>query len=396
MSVTIQPRLLTYFDAVEHLRAYENAGASDVNNQQYKEAVLDGLDELQAVFDWSYYHEEAEVSLVAPYETGTWTYTHTGGAAERLVTFSTALTGDALNNTIYYRLQHGDIWYPIDTFESNTTATLRPDMNPGADVTTAVTTKLMRSVYTLPSDFKNMDPPHAEQSYWNQQGMTINDWSGMERHINSSGNPPYWYAVGPDPNLFGQMALYVQHHPSSAEGLRFIYRRFPRQPKFTGFETNSNTGTVAISSGATAVTGSGTTFTSDMVGSILRIGDTSNLPGGLNSLNPFVEQHTITGFSSTTSITIGSAVSQVFSGEKFRITSPIDVRPTMIRPFKRACEVALGHIRPTSLRPLNARVAAFTRDVKQARAADSTIEPLGSSYGVGMRLDFVVPSVNQS
>jgi len=70
-----------------------------------------------------------------------------------------------------------------------------------------------------------------------------------------------------------------------------------------------NTGTVTISNGATSVVGSGTTFTSAMVGRYIYLGD----QGDYN-------WYEITGFTDTTHITIGSALTQdSLSGGTFTI-----------------------------------------------------------------------------
>ena len=305
--------LFTYQDALEHLEAHTLGGAMDSERRDFRSAFLGAYSDLASRYDWLYYHTEHEIRLEATYSTGTIAYDHTGGSNEREVTLS---GGTWPTNVTAGRIKISDVRYPIATRESSTVITLPASINPGVDVAASTSYTWLRSSYTLPGDFKDMDPPHTENSYFNQRPVSLDSIMAFERHIRASSNPPRWYAIGPDPNLYGQMAMYVQYEPSTAEGLRFFYRRYPRRVKYSGTETAATTGTLASASAGQAVlTGynSSTAFNSDMVGSVIRIGTTDTKPSGVRGLNPYTEQRIISAVNSSTQVTLDANLSNAVS-----------------------------------------------------------------------------------
>mgnify|MGYP005815005575 CR=1 FL=1 len=368
------PDLFTYQDALEHLEAHTLGGAMDAERRDFRSAVLGAYPDLASRYDWLYYHTEHDIRLEATYSTGTIVYDHTGGTNEREVTLS---GGTWPTNATDGRIKISDVRYPIDTRVSSTVITLPESANPGADIAALTTYTWLRSRYALPADFKDMDPPHTESSYFNQRPVSLDSIMAFERHVRASSNPPRWYAIGPDPNRYGQMSMYVQYEPNTAEGLRFFYRRFPRRLKYS----DSSTGTVSNSGTTITLTGTGSpseasaaSFSSDMVGAVIRFGTSTTKPSGVRGLNPWQEQRIITAYTDANTVTVDSAPSATYSGVKYVVSDPLDLRPTMIEPFLRGCEWKLSLSRRSAESPPQELHQWYTEAIRIAGEAEATVE----------------------
>ena len=413
----IRPELFTYQDALEHLEAHTLGGAMDAERRDFRSAVLGAYADLASRYDWLYYHTEHEIRLETQYSTGTITYDNStkqvtiydvDDAAETTATWPT--------NATEGRIKINDVRYPIESRVSNTVIKLPDDINPGENISTTTpyvtnATKVeaeasrgtttytwLRSSYTLPADFKDMDPPHTENSYFNQRPVSLDSIMAFERHIRASSNPPRWYAIGPDPNLYGQMAMYVQYEPNEAEGLRFFYRRFPRPVTYSGTETAASTGTLASNAaGQAVVNANSTAFTANMVGSVLRIGTTTAKPTGKRGLNPFVEQRIIKSVTDADTVVLDANLENAISNTtKYVISDPLDLRPTMIEPFLRGCEWKLSLSRRNAESPPQELHQWYMEAIRIAGEAEATVEQAWvppAMYNRGIQA-IVTPSVS--
>lgn len=133
------------------------------------------------------------------------------------------------------------------------------------------------------------------------------------------------------------MALRMYPPPDAVYRYEYLYRRQPRQlltPQY-------NTGTVTTS--GTAVTGVGTAWTSNMVGSVIRFSSSTTAPTGITGTNPPTAERIITARGSTTTLTIDSALSSELAAVKYEISDPIDIEQgAMYSFFLRKCEYELG------------------------------------------------------
>ena len=81
--------LFTYKDGVDHVLDFLGAAVSNEAKRDAKRAILAAYREFCAVRRWTYFMAQGRLVTVAPYSTGTITYTHTGGTYERQVTLAT-------------------------------------------------------------------------------------------------------------------------------------------------------------------------------------------------------------------------------------------------------------------------------------------------------------------
>jgi hypothetical protein len=355
---------LTYFDAVEHLITSSFGGPQDAEQRDIRTAVQRAYSEVTQIRDWAYYHVHGRVYLE---ESRTGTGTAGGGGA---VSFSSALfAGSATGEPAsHYTLRVRDINYPIVSYVDGygvSIADAALTFPPGTACT------VFRAIYPLPSDFRNLDEPSDEFNWWAGLYVTPDEAMKIERVSNSSGSPFHWTVIK-DPATNG-WALKLVGYPTHAETLDFTYRRTARALKYSGHEAVVRQGTIARTS--INVTGSGTAFPSDVVGSVLRIGDTTNTPGPASSITPYVSESPITLRSSATSIRTEAATT-VASSTKYLITDPIDLPAHMHNVMYSAAEYWLARIR--NQKPDNA-FAMYQRDLRLAMEMDQLAPLSGRS-----------------
>jgi hypothetical protein len=204
----------TYANLVQYLIVSSYGGPQDAEQKDIKQAIIRAYDELTTMRDWSYYHVHGRVILEAPYSTGTVTssgvtVTLTGG------TWPTwAATGAYL--------KVGEEICRVATRSSGSVVVLDSTLKLKADVTGESYT-LYRSVYPLPSDFRNMDEPSDEYNWWSGLYVTPDEAMKIERVSNSSGEPYHWTVIK-DP-ASGGWAIKLIGYPTKQETIDFTYRR---------------------------------------------------------------------------------------------------------------------------------------------------------------------------
>ena len=326
------PDLLTYQDLVDHLLRYSAGGGQDAVTTPIRAAIQTAYRDLLYGRNWNYYYAQYEVPLVAPYSTGTVVYDHAGGTYERMLTLS---GGTWPTWAAYGKVIISGIIYDVESRKSNTELTLTENSNPGADVS-SIAYSIYRTTYTMPSDYRGSFSPVLESSNSQLKYISPDQWNQLEIRERTASTPTFWTLLG-DPNTYASMAIVVHPAVSTAERMRFIYQRAPRQLRYDGYGSE-RTGTVTISAAATAVTGTTTTFLTEHIGSVIRFGTTSDVPTGISGLNPYKEQQTIGTYTSATSIALSAAVTNAYSAVKYTISDPIDVYPGTINALIRGIE----------------------------------------------------------
>jgi len=322
---------LTYFDLVESLIVASYGGPQDAEQRDIRTAVHRAYDELTTIRDWSYQHVHGRIILQAPYDAGTIT---TSGATVTLAggTWpSWAATG------AYLRV--GEQICRVASRTSGSVVVLDSGLSLKSDVT-ASQYILYRTVYPLPSDFRNLDEPSDEYNWWSGLYVTPDQAMKIERVRNSSGEPFHWTIIK-DPDST-DWAIKVIGYPTGTQTLDFTYRRSARPIRYSGHEAALRQGTISRS--GASVTGGGTAFSAAMVGSILRVGDTTNVPGPIESLTPWVSEGKIAAVAGATGLTTEDS-GTVASSTKYLISDPIDIAPHMHSAMDSACEYWLARVR---------------------------------------------------
>lgn len=358
---------LTYFDLVESLIVSSYGGPQDAEQRDIRTAIHRAYDELTTIRDWAYYHVYGRVNLQAPYSTGT-VEIDGGGAV--------FVGSDLIQLSLRPRdftLRVADRNYRINSYVNTGELELYPE-DASAYVPAGAPFTIFRSIYPLPDDFRNLDEPSDEFNWWSGLYVTPDQAMKLERVSNTSGEPYHWTIIK-DPHGSG-WAIKVVGYPTKVETLDFTYRRTARPIRYSGHEAALRQGTISRS--GFSVTGAGTAFPVNAAGSILRIGDTTNIPGPIESLTPWVFESPITARPSATALTTATG-GTVASLTKYLITDPIDIAPHMHSAMDSCCDYWLSRIRGVKT---DEAFNLYQRDLRLAMEQDQLAPLSGRSRNV--------------
>jgi hypothetical protein len=310
---------LTYFDLVESLIVSSYGGPQDAEQRDIRTAVQRAYSELTTIHEWSHYYQHGRIITQPQYQTGTVAFnvstnqlTLTGGSWPAWAASGSVSIGRAIAK--------------VDKRVSATVLTLDSTLTFASTLAAGQAYVLYQTDYALPADFRNMDEPSNEFNWWSGLYLKPDEAMKLERVGNRSGRPWHW-TVLKNPNGSGYI-LKLVGYPTEQETLDFTYRRYPRQIRWSGHEPGARYTVNDDGSGNALAVGSPSAFQVSMLGSILRIGDTTNYPGPLESLTPYSSEHSIVSLSLTTATNDTAALSpgEEFVGNvKAIVTDPADV-----------------------------------------------------------------------
>lgn len=357
---------LTYFDLVESLIVSSYGGPQDAEQRDIRTAIHKAYSEVTTIRDWSYYHVQGRIVTRPP-------ETVMVDAVDEANQWS--LT-EVLTSTDYSHVRVGNRVFRITACDSYSVTVENPVPDNAVSQGDAIT--FFKTVYPLPSDFRNLDEPSDEFNWWSGYYVTPDQAMKLERVSNSSGKPYHWTIIK-DPTRNG-WAIKLIGYPATSETIDFTYRRTARPIRYSGHEAGARQGTIARS--VLTVTGTGTAFTNAMLGSILRIGDATNFPGAIESMTPWVSESEITFVSSATSLALtnySGPTANTAAGAKYLITDPIDVAPHMQQAVDSCCDYWLARIR--GQKPDNA-FTMYQRDLRLAFEQDQLAPLSGRSQEI--------------
>ena len=329
--------IFTYTDVLQSMLDWCNVPTTDaVTLRKIKRAIQSAYREFFESRTWAVMMDRSRIVTQPVYNTGTIAYTN----STRTIT----LTGGTFPSWANLgRIVFGSpaLEYQVVANPSSTTLTLSVNVNPGADVAAGTAYQLWQDTYPLPVNCQSLGTLKDAQRNVVLQYMEPNDWVAL-RPYNTYPTIPRFYTVTSDPSYLGALCIRLLPPPDIQYNLDFEYKRMPRQ-----FSVAQNT-TGTITSVGTAVTGVGTTFSTNpnMVGCMIRSARTSKPPTGLEGTNPYVEQRVVTSVGSATGLTIDQAFStDISSPAAFEISDPIEMESNaMYTAFLRRCEADLGPV----------------------------------------------------
>jgi hypothetical protein len=350
----------TYSDVLEFLTRLEGSSTDTKVKLMAQEAILSAYQELPTLKRWKYYYTRGRVKTDATYSTGTVTFDYTGGSSERILT----LTGGTWpTNAARGIVLIDNVEYKVQTRVSDSIVTLSIDSNPGEDVA-STTYNWWRDIYPLPVDFRGADVFIDHAGSWEpvqaSPGTVLN-----LRANNQTANEPTHLTFISDPDYIGAMAVFFQPPPRSVYNFDFMYARSPMPMRILDYST----GTISVSS--TTVTGTGTAWNDDMIGSLIRVphSGVNQIPTGLAGLYPYAEQRVVTARASATSLTIDSAFDGTYSGVKYRISDFIDLDYHVMREaFRKLCEYRFAE--NLSRTDQGSRFRSYQISLQSAKEAD--------------------------
>jgi hypothetical protein len=356
--------MYTYSDTIEHAIDCLGGAPVDQLTSRIRRAILNAYQRLTMNnHGWRYYIVAGRVNLNGLYETGTIAYT----ASTR--TF--AITGGSWPSWAKYgQIRVDNEVYDVESV-SGANLVVTSLNSPVANISSGTTYQLFQSQYAVPDDYQDLYIVTGSGAGWLQGYITPESWFTQQRNYASFGSPNRWTIAGSTNPKYGRKALLVDPAPSSNAPHVFLYRRTARPLRLTGQETASTTGTLSISAAGTTVTGSGTSFSSRMIGSVLRVSDsTTTSPDGLAGAEPYTEEFVVKSVASTTSLTIASASVAAYSGVKFRVSDPIDIDDCMISAMWRGIEFEIESVRNASAAALARAKDLYQQELLGAWAID--------------------------
>lgn len=361
----------TYQDVIEHLADVFQVDRKGRILRNLRRAVDEAYRDLPQYGYWSCYRRRLILTTVPSQTTGTIAYTH----SSRTVT----LTGSTFPATAQaYRLIIGNTHFDVESYTDSTHLVLPESSNPGADVASGTTYMLYKSEYLLPVGFRRLLGLYdTSQRRLLEVIEDITEQSLMQAALYSPGVPLY-AAIRNTGETQGRLSLIFTPPPVSARNYELLYDTSPRE--FVINEVHSD-GTVAVSSGSTSVTGTGTSFPSNCAGCVIRFsGNSGDEPTGpfgamVNNTdkdNPYVFQTTIAAYTSATAITLTDAAPAAYSGVRYTISDPIDIEPgAMQTAYLRLAEAKFAVLMGLPDKEREFREAAANRAILVAKENDN-------------------------
>lgn len=359
----------TFADAVDRVLEAFDIDASNRHMRRAVRSCMDAYREIPNYHEWSYLQRQGQL-VTETSQSVTCSYDHTGGASERLVTLT---SGTFPTNASWFWLKIGNASYRISSRLSSTTAQLDVSLNPGTDVSSTGAT-LVRYEYPLPIDFRAGQRLVSVSRDWFPQYVSHD---AFLRRYGGSNNPSI-YTITASGNRFGIPVVEFDSGHESAVTYEFRYKARPRPIALFDQSPEYTTGTVSTS--GTTVTGSGTAWTSRMIGCVIRVSSSADSPSGQvgseRVYNPFAEQRIVTAVASSTSLTIDSDFESSYTDVGHSIGDPLDVEEIMLDPLYRYAEwqysMQSGDVGDKSKQSqISEKYAAFTFALKLAMAGDN-------------------------
>lgn len=331
----------TFQDAVEHLWDQMQPGTRPPIGRelrQAKRAVIAAYLRLPSEHQWRYYKRRIIIKTDARYATGTISYDHTGGSSERLVTLS---GGTFPENLAYGVLYFNGAHYRVSERLSDTTCTLDSDTNPGEDVS-STSYVWYRDTYPLPTTFISagevIDTNGGNAlTLLNHVDPSSQLWMNRTQSASTTRAYPGWYTIRASDDYPNRMVIVFGPFPTHERTYECICTIGPRLLKVY----KESAGTVTTS--GTSLTGTNTAFSSDHVGSIIRLSNSTIEPTSIignadGALNPYTEELVIKSVTDESNAVLETASSGL-SGVAYTISDPIDVdRYSMLTYFQRSME----------------------------------------------------------
>lgn len=363
------PRMLLFCDCLDVLDSLCQSYGIAANQQMLRQAVLDAYTEFTNAHAWTYLTAvPGRIQLQAAVSTGTVAYDHTGGTYERELTLTDSTwPTDAYN----WSVRIGDAVHDIEDYKSTTVVTLDSVMNPGADVAAGTSYTAFPRWYILPSDFIDFTRPAEEADWWLGEYMPMETLANYQRYEDTTGDVEF-YSVGPAPDLYGSLALYVWPPADAARTLDYVYKRRPRELRYSGKDTADRAGTITVTAASASVTGNSSTFPSDCEGSIIRwSASTTKCPTAIAGDTPYAEERAIKTYTSGTSLTLDDVVVTSRSAVKYIISDPVDIPPSLHSAFLACCRKQLADIK--DFKGAEKLQRAYYEALDRAKCADAPV-----------------------
>lgn len=363
-------------DVVDYLLSATGGGAQDGEHRAIRQAVIHGVREVLHARDWLWHTA-----------TGTFTAQQKSTTASAITSGSATITVASTSDMVAGRLLEISPTYfarnPRVVSVTNAT-TVVVDIDAKATLSSGTTPVLIQTYYDLPANLRDIDALVTATVGTLHCYISPQDWQRMEINTRGAGEPFYYTIMRSDQNNDRFQIRFVGV-PTNSTNFYYTYRYQPEMVKYMGYEPLCRQGTITVASATTpqSVTGTGTAFQSDMVGSMLRMGTATNEAEPIGALRPFVAESKITAFTAASgagAITCADGGLPVAATVKYAITDIIDCSPQMFTAILSASEMWYARL---AGKPGNDVVALFNRDLRLAMERDVVSPMSGRPKEIG-------------
>lgn len=332
-------RLTTYKDIVDHVVDFLGGNPSGNALRDARRATLNGYRDLTTRHRWTYFYQRGRLNSAAPYQSGTIQYVNATRTVTLTTTDGTSFPSWASNGVIAMTSQGaslpGNVLYEVASNPTPTTLILTQQSNPGIDIPAGTIYVLYQDTYSLPVDCVAIDRMIMVNNAYSLYYEHPSVWLERQRIYHSPAVPRY-YTIRGNPNYFGSLALSFFPAPDQIYPYDFIYQRRARPLIIEEYST----GTVRTTTSSATLTGTGTAWTPNMVGSVLRISpDNQNVSTSLAGSNPPLYERVIVAVGGTTLITLDAVLDQTLGPLKYTISDPVDLEEgAMLTAMHRSAE----------------------------------------------------------
>lgn len=336
-------RYTTLSDLLNHLQDFAGSNLKPSQIRQRLTAVVSAYQHMSTLRPWRYYMKQDRLRVEAKYNTGSAAYNHS--------TLTVTLAGGTFpswSNRATFVLEGGE--YEIDKVVTATTATLLSTSNPGANVSATVDYAIHNDRFLLAQDAIGIDQLYSMIDRRELQWSDPKDFFQVRQREKQADMPAYYTLLG-DVEDLGRLMLRIAPYPTDISFLDYTYKRVPRPLLVDSYSA----GTITTNA-STTVTGSSTSWTSAMEGSILRASYATAMVDQATGDSdpqwfeqaampfPFIYERRIVTVTNAGSLVVDSAI-PALSGVRYEISDPIDVeKGAMFTAFLRCCEWQLGCI----------------------------------------------------
>ena len=379
----MQTQLATYRDIVDHALDFLGGDTGKDTERYARRAVQMAVNDFWSKRQWSCFTKRGRIITQAPYATGTITYLYTGGSVNREVTLAGGTWPSwAAEGTIII----DNIAYPVSARASGTVVQLTTATALTSDIATATSYNLVRDSFPLPVDFGSVGEVNNATQLGVMTYLQPTDFLVQQQHSGVNVGTPAFFTIGGDGRRYGTLAMSFCPVPDAAHTIDFIYRRQSRALSSHGASpvVAYTDGTVTITSASTAVVGTGTLWTSSMVGTVIRFAAASNgkVPTGQSGASPFYIQRTVTAVTDGQNLTIDQVPGANLTTVPYSISDPIDLEAgAMMTYFLREVENQLRIVK--RIEPMRNEEMKYQEALRSALEADSRHHESRSSLSGG-------------
>jgi hypothetical protein len=360
-------------DVVYHLLTTTGGGAQDGEHHAIRGAVLHGVREVLQVRDWLWHTKTGSITT----NEVTTTATSTGIVAGQYTITVADATGFEVGRLAYVDPGYFDLAIRVVSKNGNVITVDRPAATSKAS-TTPVTVRC-QTFYDLPLELKDIDALVSNVVGTLHCYLTPQEWQRLEINTRGAGEP-YYYTIMRSDTAPDRYQIRFVGVPIGGTVLHYTYRYRPADIRYMGYEQSCRQGTVTVGSDLKTITGTGTDFSVQQGGAVIRFGIGTNEADPLGALYPFDRERIIDTATTSTSLTVTETLA-VRTNVKYAISDLIDCSPQMYTAILSAAEMWYARLAGRSAKDA---VALFNRDLRLAMEAD-VVSPMS---GRPRHLDF--------